>query len=147
MSIFGLVQNSDAAAAVVTQGLGLGQRQGGLGASPCLSADSMAIVLQMLVRGQRQGQSSSSSGSDGNSDYRLVIDLFDLYLKQHNQLQQQQLHALANNNDRDASPSPVPGSSPGLPAKLFSPVLQALAHLQEYDLMLSLLQVIDCLTD
>ena len=146
VSLFGLVQHSDAAAAVVTQGLGLGQRQGP-GTSPCLSANSMAIVLQMLVRGQSQ---SSNSSGDGNSDYRLVIDLFDLYLKQHNQLQQQQQqqeqdHVHANNNGRDASPSPVPSSGhvPGLPAKLFSPVLQALDHLQEYDLMLSLLQVVD----
>ena len=148
MSLFGLVQHSNAAAAVVTQGLRLGQGLGSV-TSPCLSADSMAIVLQMLVRGQGQNQGSSGSGgSDGNSDCRLVIDLFDLYLKQHNQLQQQQQQQQAEahvhaNNDRDASPSRSSGPSPSLPAKLFSPVLQALAHLQEYDLMLSLLQVID----
>ena len=151
VSLFGLIQHSDAAAAVVTQALGQGLGSGAV-AGPSLSADSMAIVLQMLVRGQGQdhgqsqgqGQSNSSGGSIGvdvNSDYRLVIDLFDLYLKQHNQLQQQlqQQHALANNNPSFTHSSPSP--SPGLPAKLFSPVLQALAYMGEYDLMLSLLQV------
>ena len=99
VSLFGLVQLSDAASAVVTQGLGLGLGQGqGLGnglsgTSLCLSADSMTIVLQMLVRGQRQRLDNSRSsngngnGDDGSSDYRLVVDLFDLYLKQYNQLQ------------------------------------------------------------
>ena len=113
----------------------------------------MAIVLQMLVRGQDQDQGEGQGlgqgqGSSSGGDYRLVVDLFELYLQQHHHHQQQQLQQQYNQRTTDTNnPSPGPvaslGPSPGprLPAKLFSPVLQALAHMKEYDLMLSLLQV------